>query len=126
MTAFFEFVLGTFRFSGKDKAYVDIFWQNLLLAMIGETLDDQDEICGLVFQRRKAGDRLCIWTRNANNERAVMNIGSRMKTALVSGEEASIQSTAQTLQLQYDAHQTSIQTGYSYNTNQKYTLHSII
>ena len=74
----------------QEKHLLPQFWENLVLGLIGETIDADDEITGAVVcvrgcvrgvrccvqvARRKAGDRLAIWTRNADNESVIMAIG---------------------------------------------------
>ena len=46
-----------------------------LLALIGETLDVEDDICGAVCSRRKNGDKIAVWTKTKNNEELIMAIG---------------------------------------------------
>lgn len=76
----------------KDKALVDILWENVvsiyicdqlawlnqilqLLSLVGETMDVADELCGAVFSRRKGGDRVAVWNRSRDNETAIMTVG---------------------------------------------------
>ncbi len=44
-----------------------------VLAMIGETLDD--DVTGAVISRRKPGDKIAIWNRDKNNKEVVLRIG---------------------------------------------------
>ena len=46
-----------------------------LLALIGETLDVEDDICGAVCSRRKNGDKIAVWTKTKNSEDLIMAIG---------------------------------------------------
>ena len=43
--------------------------------MIGETLEESDDICGAVVSRRKVADKISLWMRNANDEETIMKIG---------------------------------------------------
>jgi len=54
-------------------------WLWTVLAVIGETFDSPDDVCGLVVSVRKAGDRVQIWTKDANNEQACRDIGRSLK-----------------------------------------------
>jgi len=54
---------------------LDNSWENLVLSVIGETLDNNDEICGVVISRRKMGDRIAVWNKNRDDEAAVLAIG---------------------------------------------------
>jgi len=48
-----------------------------VLALVGETLDQNDDITGAVVSRRKAGDRCAIWTKNRDDEDSIINIGKK-------------------------------------------------
>eukprot|EP01122_Echinamoeba_exundans_P010770 TRINITY_DN4099_c0_g1_i1.p1 TRINITY_DN4099_c0_g1~~TRINITY_DN4099_c0_g1_i1.p1 ORF type:complete len:247 (+),score=73.73 TRINITY_DN4099_c0_g1_i1:312-1052(+) len=62
---------------------LDQMWLWALLACIGENFDDDsDQICGCVVSIRKPGDRIAIWTRDANNEAAQIRIGEKLKAAI--------------------------------------------
>jgi len=59
----------TVKFQHRElRPVVDCYWQNLLLAVIGNTLlQDDTEVVGVVFNRRKAGDRLQIWAKSTES-----------------------------------------------------------
>lgn len=61
---------------------LDQMWLFTVLACIGETFDSPDDVCGLVVSVRKAGDRVQIWTKDANNEQACRDIGRSLKANL--------------------------------------------
>lgn len=61
---------------------LDQMWLWTVLAVIGETFDSPDDVCGLVVSVRKAGDRVQIWTKDANNEQACRDIGRSLKRNL--------------------------------------------
>lgn len=49
-------------------------WQ--LLCLIGEMFDEySDEVCGAVINIRAKGDKIAIWTREAENREGVTHIG---------------------------------------------------
>lgn len=55
---------------------LDNFWLELLLCMIGEAFNEySDDVCGAVVNVRTKGDKIGVWTSNANNENSVMEIG---------------------------------------------------
>lgn len=60
----------------------DTCWLYTLLAMIGEQFDYGDEICGAVVNVRAKADKISIWTKNAANEAAQLNIGRQWKELL--------------------------------------------
>jgi len=68
---------------GKTKGLLDRYWLWLLLACVGEQLeDDENQICGAVVNVRKNQDKLSIWTKDADNKEAVMRIGRNIKRVL--------------------------------------------
>ncbi|KAK9495643.1 translation initiation factor eIF 4e-like domain-containing protein [Lipomyces doorenjongii] len=77
---------GKWAYQCRDKRQVDIddLWLNTLLGAVGETLEDEgeNEIMGVVVTIRKAHYRISIWTRTANNEKALLAIGRRFKELL--------------------------------------------
>jgi len=67
----------------KERGLLDRCWLWLLLACIGEQLDDdQNQICGAVVNVRKGQDRLCLWTKDADNKDAILKLGHSLKKAL--------------------------------------------
>jgi len=69
---------------GKGKGALDREWLWLILACIGAVLEDdgEEQICGAVVNVRKAQDKICLWTRDAENQQAVLHIGYALKRAL--------------------------------------------
>jgi translation initiation factor 4E len=68
-----------------EKNRVDEVWELLLLALIGEYLDESEEgnfICGAVMSKRKAGNRIAVWTRIGNDDTALMHIGRCLRNVL--------------------------------------------
>jgi len=66
------------------KDSLDEYWLFLLLAMIGESFHDIDEVCGAVVSVRKNQSKLALWTRNASSEaqESVMKIGITLRQVL--------------------------------------------
>ncbi|KAF1778631.1 Translation Initiation factor eIF- 4e-like [Phytophthora cactorum] len=65
------------------KARLDECWLYVMLSLIGETLQDEDDICGAVVSVRKAQDRIAIWSATANAEDRQKAIGRGFRQALV-------------------------------------------
>ncbi|KAF4319460.1 hypothetical protein BBO99_00005292 [Phytophthora kernoviae] len=65
------------------KARLDECWLYVMLSLIGETLQDEDDICGAVVSVRKAQDRIAIWSATANAEDRQKAIGRGFRLALV-------------------------------------------
>ncbi|XP_066586560.1 eukaryotic translation initiation factor 4E-1A-like isoform X2 [Prorops nasuta] len=62
---------------------LDRFWLEILLCMIGEAFNEySDDVCGAVVNVRTKGDKLGVWTSNANSEDGVMEIGRKLKERL--------------------------------------------
>ncbi|KAJ1420988.1 translation initiation factor eIF 4e-like domain-containing protein [Ochromonadaceae sp. CCMP2298] len=70
---------------------LDLFWENLVMGLIGETVDDGDEICGcrIVNQTRKEKPmyKIELWLRTSD-EATCMKIKNRLAEALMEGESA--------------------------------------
>lgn len=54
-----------------------------MLSLIGETLQDEDDVCGAVASVRKAQDRIAIWSATAHAEDRQKAIGRSFRQALV-------------------------------------------
>ncbi|CAM4608235.1 unnamed protein product [Caretta caretta] len=62
---------------------LDRFWLETLLCLIGETFGPYSEdICGAVINIRAKGDKIAIWTREAENRDGVTHIGRVYKERL--------------------------------------------
>lgn len=47
-----------------------------LLCLIGEAFDEHSsDVCGAVINIRAKGDKIAIWTRDTENQDAVLHIG---------------------------------------------------
>jgi translation initiation factor 4E len=89
---------GRWSFSFKDKKLIDIdaLWLHVMLAAIGETLEDEGdgEVMGVVVNVRKGFYRIGLWTRTIGRaiqdkgrtsdqgKEVLLKIGSRFKSAL--------------------------------------------
>ncbi|CAI5504268.1 unnamed protein product [Closterium sp. Naga37s-1] len=52
----------------RSKEYLDNMWLHLMLAMIGEQIDEGNDICGAVVSIRPNKDRVALWTKSAASE----------------------------------------------------------
>ena len=61
-----------FTIPRKDakKHPIDSMWLYTILAMIGENFEAGQELCGAVISLRKGGDRVAVWTKTAEDEKA--------------------------------------------------------
>lgn len=98
----------------RDKNLLDTCWENVVLGLVGETLDMEDEITGAVVSRRKAGDRIAIWNRSKDNEAAILGVGRKLK-ALLGVDPNKVNSS-------YQSHEDSMKSGASYSNPSRYKL----
>ncbi|KFP86345.1 Eukaryotic translation initiation factor 4E, partial [Apaloderma vittatum] len=70
---------------------LDRFWLETLLCLIGEMFDEySDEVCGAVINIRAKGDKIAIWTREAENQEGVTHIGRVYKEHLGLSQKVAI------------------------------------
>ncbi|GAM21844.1 hypothetical protein SAMD00019534_050190 [Acytostelium subglobosum LB1] len=67
---------GKWSIATRDRTAMDNQWLQTVMACIGETFDYSDEVCGVVFSSRKAGDKITLWTKHGQDEKAAKDIGS--------------------------------------------------
>ncbi|KAI9089427.1 translation initiation factor eIF 4e-like domain-containing protein [Phlyctochytrium arcticum] len=70
----------------SKRGDLDQMWLHSILAVIGETFPDSDEICGIVVSSRKSADRLSLWTKTALSADEVIRCGQHWKQVLGMGE----------------------------------------
>ncbi|KAG1148557.1 hypothetical protein G6F37_010467 [Rhizopus arrhizus] len=77
----------------KNKAgdAINEHWMNLLLAVIGEQLDEEDEVCGAVVSVRKSFYRVALWTQTSKDEEKVEKITKQLREILNLPEEIVIE-----------------------------------
>ncbi|CEG69952.1 hypothetical protein RMATCC62417_05936 [Rhizopus microsporus] len=68
----------------KSKAgdAINEHWMNLLLAVIGEQLATEDEICGAVVSVRKSFYRIALWVKTSKDEEKIASISKQLREAL--------------------------------------------
>ncbi|XP_071426283.1 eukaryotic translation initiation factor 4E type 1B isoform X1 [Pithys albifrons albifrons] len=73
----------------QDCPGLPFSWQ--LLCLIGEMFDEySDEVCGAVINIRSKGDKIAIWTREAENQEGVTHIGRVYKEHLGLSQKVAI------------------------------------
>jgi len=65
-----------------EKTELDTIWLYTLLAMIGESFEAADEICGCVVSIRAYRNRVGLWTKTASNDALQLQIGNEFKKAI--------------------------------------------
>jgi len=58
------------------------YWEDLLLAVIGEQIQYGEEVCGVVLSIRYNEDIISVWTRDCNNRTAKHKIQDDVKSLL--------------------------------------------
>ncbi|XP_072383182.1 eukaryotic translation initiation factor 4E-1A-like isoform X1 [Diabrotica undecimpunctata] len=61
---------------------LDRYWLDIILCLIGEAFENSEEICGAVVNIRQKGDKIAVWTADARNNAAVLEIGRILKERL--------------------------------------------
>ncbi|DAZ99202.1 TPA: hypothetical protein N0F65_008235 [Lagenidium giganteum] len=81
------------------KGIASRYWEDLVLAIIGEQFDVGNEICGAVVSIRYNEDIISLWNRNADNNEACYRIRDTMRKVL---------NLPQFVALEYKRHDTSL------------------
>ncbi|PWN48995.1 hypothetical protein IE53DRAFT_168806 [Violaceomyces palustris] len=68
----------TLTFKNQNPALLDRSWMWLVLALIGEELDEDDEVTGAVCSTRPRGDRIALWMRSKNEVDKVNKMGRKL------------------------------------------------
>ncbi|KAM6223086.1 eukaryotic translation initiation factor 4E type 1B [Rhynchocyon petersi] len=62
---------------------LDHLWLETLLCLIGESFEEHShEVCGAVVNIRTKGDKISVWTQEAENQASVLHIGRVYKEHL--------------------------------------------
>lgn len=64
------------------KGIASLYWEKIILAIIGEQLDGGSEVCGAVISIRYNEDILSIWNRNADDGEACYRLRDSMRKVL--------------------------------------------
>jgi len=104
----------------EAKHLLDNIWQNLILSLIGETLEMEDgsKLCGCVCSRRKAADKVAVWNRDMNDKKFILHLGKELKNQLVGLNPPK----GGKVTLEYQTHVSAMSTGDSYRNASKYTI----
>nr|XP_003936234.2 eukaryotic translation initiation factor 4E type 1B [Saimiri boliviensis boliviensis] len=69
----------------KQQRHVELdrLWLETLLCLIGESFEEHSrDVCGAVVNIRTKGDKIAVWTREAENQAGVLHIGRIYKERL--------------------------------------------
>jgi translation initiation factor 4E len=102
-------------FEGNRK-YLDSVWEKLILAVVGETLESGEDICGIVVSRRGKNDRIAIWNRTSE-EAPCMALGTALKKAALEGLVPPPK-----IKIEYNSHSQSLRSGSSAANKTRFTV----
>ena len=74
----------------NNPTLLDRCWDWLAMALVGEELEDGDEICGAVVSVRSKVDRIQLWTRSKDDVDRLNAIGKKLVKLLDISEADSI------------------------------------
>ncbi|ETW06804.1 hypothetical protein H310_02955 [Aphanomyces invadans] len=95
----------------QRRPRLDDAWMNTMLALIGECLEDDDDLSGAVVSVRKTQDRIAVWTQTATNEQLQRKVGGNFRKVLdLSKNEV----------LKYQSHADAAASGSSYQNDVVY------
>lgn len=80
----------TITLRGANQALLDRSWMWLVMALIGEDIDEADDICGAVVSTRTKGDRIALWVRDKSNVDLVNKIGRKFVSVLDLEKESGV------------------------------------
>jgi translation initiation factor 4E len=74
----------------NNPTLLDRSWSWLTMALVGEELEEGDEICGAVVSLRSKVDRIQVWTRSKDDVERLNSIGKKLVKLLDVGEADNI------------------------------------
>ncbi|CEP07933.1 hypothetical protein [Parasitella parasitica] len=77
----------------KTGDVINEYWTYLLLAVIGEQLATEEEICGAVVSVRKSYYRIALWVKTCDDEQKIEEISKQLRATLKLSEDISIDFT---------------------------------
>ncbi|CAG8538432.1 4751_t:CDS:10 [Diversispora eburnea] len=96
---------------------LDRSWEWLVYALVGEELDENDDICGAVMSRRPRGDRIAVWVRDKDNVPVINGIGKRLLKILDLQNE--------NIGMDFQFNEDALKSGTSYNNRTYLSLESL-
>jgi len=66
----------------NNNSKLNHMWLGLVLAAIGCSFEDDEDVCGVVVSVRKAHDKIAIWTKTADNAEVCKRIGQQFRESL--------------------------------------------
>ncbi|CAG8705781.1 9641_t:CDS:2, partial [Dentiscutata erythropus] len=119
---------GKWVISMRNPPLLDRCWTWLVCALVGEELDENDDICGAVMSRRIRGDRIAVWVRDKDNVGVINGIGRRLLKILDLQNEKGIGMDFQYINLSskyLQFNEDALKSGTSYNNRVYLSLESL-
>jgi translation initiation factor 4E len=66
----------------RGAQLLDSVWAFLAMALVGDMIDTEDKVCGLVVSARPKMDRIQVWTRTADDVEYLNGLAQRMLDTL--------------------------------------------
>jgi len=101
-----------FSLPNKRREDIDKLWLWTVLALIGESFTEEDEVCGAVVSTRKGADKIAVWTADLNDG-VTIQIGRQLKNVLEIKDSDP---------LGFQSHSDCMRRGSSFNNACKYTV----
>lgn len=109
---------GKWVISMRSTQLLDRCWTWLVYSLVGEELDENDDICGAVMSRRARGDRIAVWVRDKDNVPVINGIGRRLLKILDLQNEKGIG-------MDFQFNEDALKSGTSYNNRVYLSLESL-
>lgn len=77
---------GAWQITIPNPLDADSLWLDLLIALVGHTIEPMDEICGTALGARKNGIRLSVWTKGTQKQ-PIEAIGRALKNEVLHTKE---------------------------------------
>lgn len=74
----------------SNPQLLDRCWSWLAMALVGEELDEKDEVCGAVVSLRAKIDRIQLWTRGKDDVESINALGRKLVKLLDVSEEPGV------------------------------------
>jgi translation initiation factor 4E len=89
----------------KKKRLASKYWEDLVLAFVGQQFEVMDEVCGVVVSTRYQEDIIAIWNKTAEDSSAKNKLHEALRRTL---------NLPESIQLDYKAHDQSIKDTFSF------------
>eukprot|EP00052_Salpingoeca_macrocollata_P024439 m.218368 g.218368 ORF g.218368 m.218368 type:complete len:250 (-) comp22252_c1_seq2:26-775(-) len=101
---------GKWVISLSHPEVLDRSWYFIVLGLIGEQLDPDFHICGIVVSKRSKGDRISVWVKNTDDRNTILTVGKRLLQITDLGKQHT------PFDMEFKHHQDSISSGASFHT----------